>query len=828
MDMLVEGALRAAALLALAGGVTLFLGRRPAAVRHGVWVLALVGAVGVPAAVAVLPTVEVQVPVGLTRLVEPLQSYATNVRRPDVTHVVRNTAPTRLAPSQARGSAAGEIASAVNPATHTGSRAPSPALSWSSMVLLGWLAGMMLLLLRSANAMRLARRLIENSDPLETPAWDDDLQHVYRELDIRRRVALAHSSEITIPMTLGWLKPAVLVPTKGLEWSAERRLIVLRHELAHIKRADFASELLGQLACAFHWFNPLAWFAVRRLRVEREHACDDLVLSLGTRASEYATHLVEIARSAGPLSAKASAGIAMAKRSQLESRVVAILNSHARRVGTRATGMVLAVVLVCVGLGVASVTPTAQTTGTQDDETGTRPRVETEVTIVETVNETAAAERGTQNPPLELKRQLELEVERKLLERRLKLEQVEVEERVELKVRLEEEERRVRERSLELERQLEEGDRRELERVLDEVKRHVLETRVELEDVLDEETRRVLEVELEDVRQRLETNREALLAQQTTVTQREQLERERLLRAVAVDRLQDAQRRIRREVEVVNRDRVRVDLDELRVRLDTFERTSNGFGVTFRQRDVVRALDSRVANVFIQALSDTDPEVREAAAEALGDHRVPAAVDALGDLLDDPEVDVASEAASALGQIGDDRAVAGLIGALESPEAELRQEAAEALGRIGSETAVDGLVDALTDDDHEVRQEAAWALGRIGSPAAVDGLQAALEEPDEEVQEEIIAALSRIEDPRATAALIAAVNQVSGDALEELVEALGRTGSEAALEALVRLMDVEDSEIRKAVIDALSRSSAVRNDSSPSPTPVVSVTVPRP
>ena len=782
MDMLVEGALRAAALLALAGSVTLFLGRRPAAVRHGVWVLALVGAVGVPAAVALLPTVEVQVPVGLTRLVEPLQSYATPVRQPEITRVGRNTAPARLAPSQARGSAAGVIASGGNPTTHTGSRAPSPPLSWSSVVLLGWLAGMLLLLFRSANAMRLARRLIENSDPLETPAWDDDSQHVCRELDIRRRVVLAHSSEITIPMTLGWLQPAVLVPTKGLAWSAERRLIVLRHELAHIKRADFASELLGQLACAFHWFNPLAWLAVRRLRVEREHACDDLVLRLGTRASEYATHLVEIARSAGPRSPRASVGIAMARRSQLESRVVAILNSHARRVGTRATGMVLGVVLVCIGLAVASVTPTAQTTGTQDDETGARPRVETEVTIVETVNETAAPERGTQSPRLELERQLETE-ERQLLELQLQLERVEVEERVELKQRLEEEERRLREHSL----------------------------------------------ELEDERERLETSLEGLLAQQTAVTKRQDLELERELGAVVVDRLRDAQRQIRKEVEIVDRDRVRVDLDDLRVRLDSFERTSNWFGAAGWQGDARRELDPRVANAFIQALSDTDPEVREAAAEALGEHQVPAAVDALNGMLDDPEVDVAGAAAEALGQIQDDRAVAGLVRALSSSEAELRQAAAWALGRIRSETAVDGLVDALIDADQEVRQEAAGALDMIGSPTAVDGLQAGLEDSDEDVQQEIIEALSRIEDPRATAALIAAVDQVSGDALEELVEALGRTESDAALEALVRLMDAEDSEIRKAVIDALSRSSAVRHNSWPRSAPAVVVeTTPRP
>jgi len=61
--------------------------------------------------------------------------------------------------------------------------------------------------------------------------------------------------------------------------------------------AGTASQLLTHLACAAYWFNPLVWVAARRVRTERERACDDLVLAAGTRGSDYADHLLDIARS---------------------------------------------------------------------------------------------------------------------------------------------------------------------------------------------------------------------------------------------------------------------------------------------------------------------------------------------------------------------------------------------------------------------------------------------------------------------------------------------------------------------------------------------------
>jgi hypothetical protein len=152
------------------------------------------------------------------------------------------------------------------------------------------------------------------------------------------------------------LAPVVLVPLAGEGWSDERRVAVLLHELAHVRRRDCLAQIVGQLACALHWFDPLAWLAASRLRLERELAADDAVIAAGARPSRYAEDLLAIA---GVRAAPASA-LGMAERSQLAARVTAIVApGKARRPLSPPRAALVVIGAAALLLAVACATPEA-------------------------------------------------------------------------------------------------------------------------------------------------------------------------------------------------------------------------------------------------------------------------------------------------------------------------------------------------------------------------------------------------------------------------------------------------------------------------------------
>jgi len=134
-----------------------------------------------------------------------------------------------------------------------------------------------------------------------------------------------------MPLSFGVLHPAVFLPADARDWSEERRRVVLLHELAHIRRGDLAAQLIARAAVSLFWWNPLVWMAWREFVKERERAADDLVLTAGEPATAYATQLLEIARSMQAVPVLVSAAVAMARPSQLEGRLMAILDTRVNR-----------------------------------------------------------------------------------------------------------------------------------------------------------------------------------------------------------------------------------------------------------------------------------------------------------------------------------------------------------------------------------------------------------------------------------------------------------------------------------------------------------------
>ena len=187
-----------------------------------------------------------------------------------------------------------------------------------------------------------------------TGRWRELADALALECGVRRSVRLLQSNDPSLLVTYGWLRPGIILPAGASDWSEDRIRVVLRHELAHVGRHDAAIQLAGELLRVLQPLNPLAWIACRRLRQESEYATDDLVLAGGVGGTEYATHLLEVARLSGSQAAWVSAP-AIAHPSTLERRIVAMLQSHQDRRPLNGRGwLVAALVAFAVSLPLAA------------------------------------------------------------------------------------------------------------------------------------------------------------------------------------------------------------------------------------------------------------------------------------------------------------------------------------------------------------------------------------------------------------------------------------------------------------------------------------------
>jgi hypothetical protein len=139
---------------------------------------------------------------------------------------------------------------------------------------------------------------------------------------------------------------------------------VLLHELAHVRRHDLVGHTMGRLACAVYWFHPLVWTAAKQLRSESERACDDLALTCGARATDYAEHLLDIVTSVRR-DATPSVALAMARRKEFEGRMLAILDPELRHSSPsrrQSAALIGSLALISIVVGAAAPARRAQET----------------------------------------------------------------------------------------------------------------------------------------------------------------------------------------------------------------------------------------------------------------------------------------------------------------------------------------------------------------------------------------------------------------------------------------------------------------------------------
>lgn len=187
------------------------------------------------------------------------------------------------------------------------------------------------------------------------------------------------SAAAPMPLVWGLARPVIVLPADARGWPAERLRTVLLHERMHIRRRDLLAQAIAHAACCLYWFHPLAWYAARRLREERERACDDAVLRSGIPAPDYATHLVEVVRAVSARQPKWAGAAGMAERSELESRVRDLLDrGRSRRPLSRRAAAAIAAGAFAVLIPLATVVSYAQSgaavSGEVRDPSGTPVR----------------------------------------------------------------------------------------------------------------------------------------------------------------------------------------------------------------------------------------------------------------------------------------------------------------------------------------------------------------------------------------------------------------------------------------------------------------------
>jgi TonB family protein len=222
-----------------------------------------------------------------------------------------------------------------NSATGQGDISQMPFLPWQIWLVGAWLLGVLIVGGRSIIGYRLSRKIIKNGRPIENAALLALNREISKGLNINRQVRLVGSSMTTIPYAFGILNPTIVLPTGIQSWPPGALRMVLVHELAHIRRRDLLWLHISTLVMALHWFNPAAWVVRRKMIMESDKTCDDYVLSAGAEGALYAERLVMLARylKRGPL--VINHGTGMARQSQLEERIMSILNNKVKKTGMR-------------------------------------------------------------------------------------------------------------------------------------------------------------------------------------------------------------------------------------------------------------------------------------------------------------------------------------------------------------------------------------------------------------------------------------------------------------------------------------------------------------
>jgi beta-lactamase regulating signal transducer with metallopeptidase domain len=359
LPILAEAAVKSTILIAAAAILSVVMRNRAAAARHLVWTGALIGAVMLPFLGAIAPQWRIAVLPAAVSDTPPqpnLPNAASLAKlRDDVAALDRGR--TARGPRELTAVAEGAQGPASDPSRASASARAPATNSLLVAITAVWAAGALAIVFALIVGNLGVQTLTRAARPVRDRRLLVAAAAVECELGIARHVTLLCGRANQMPATWGILRPTLVLPDAAESWTAEQQRVVLLHELSHVRRFDSLTQLVAQICCAVYWFNPAVWHAARRMREERERACDEAVLVSGVDACGYADQLTRIAREFLSPRRAVLAALSMARRSQLEGRVLAILEAGQRRPLTRRGSATLVALFGACALSLAAMHP---------------------------------------------------------------------------------------------------------------------------------------------------------------------------------------------------------------------------------------------------------------------------------------------------------------------------------------------------------------------------------------------------------------------------------------------------------------------------------------
>ncbi|HEX8148180.1 MAG TPA: M56 family metallopeptidase [Pyrinomonadaceae bacterium] len=243
----------------------------------------------------------------------------------------------------------GSAASSV-PAAAWRVRAEERLTSLLPWLVCAWLSGVLLLASRMVGAWLLVLRLRRSAAPVPR-CFEELLARVSGRLRVRRAVRLCRSALVEVPTVVGHLRPVILIPAGALLGLTPQQLeAVLAHELAHVRRYDYAVNLLQTAVETLLFYHPAAWWLSGRVRAEREHACDDAAVEATGDALSYARALAALEQLRADASPPAALALA-ANGGSLMQRIQRLVNQDTRTPSRRPfAAAALCLTLLCGAL----------------------------------------------------------------------------------------------------------------------------------------------------------------------------------------------------------------------------------------------------------------------------------------------------------------------------------------------------------------------------------------------------------------------------------------------------------------------------------------------